>query len=73
MFDVGVASQTFCLAAHELGISSVIMGIFDAVEIAKIINLPQDREVGALIAIGYEKEHPIAPKRKSVNELIEYK
>lgn len=73
MFDVGVASQTFCLAAHELGVASVIMGIFDGDEIAQMIKLPEDREVGALIAIGYEKEHPTAPKRKTVDELLEYK
>jgi len=73
MFDVGVASQSFCLAAHELGVSSVIMGIFDGEEVAKLINLSEDREVGALIAIGYEKEHPVAPKRKTVEELLEYK
>lgn len=73
MFDVGVASQTFCLAAYEYGVASVIMGIFDDKEIAKIIDLPEDRVVGALIAIGYEKEHPTAPKRKTVEELLEYK
>lgn len=73
MFDVGIASQTFCLAAYELGVASVIMGIFDGEEIAKVIELSEDREVGAIIAIGYEKEHPTAPKRKTVDELLEYK
>jgi nitroreductase len=73
MFDIGVASQTFCLAAHELGVGSVIMGIFDGEKIAELIELPEEREVGALIAIGYEKEHPNAPKRKAVQELLEYK
>jgi len=73
MFDCGIASQTFCLAAHEFGVSSVIMGIFDDKEIAEIIELPEDREVGALIAIGYETEHPTAPKRKTVEDLLEYK
>jgi nitroreductase len=73
MFDVGIATQTFCLASHELGVSSVILGIFDHEEIAKVMELSEDREVGALIAIGYEKEHPNAPKRKSVEELLEYK
>ncbi len=73
MFDVGVASQSFCLAAHELGVATVIMGIFDGEEIAKRIELSDDREVGAIIAIGYEKEHPATPKRKTVDELLEYK
>ena len=29
MFDVGAACQTFCLAAWEQGLGTVIMGIFD--------------------------------------------
>ncbi|WP_099469026.1 nitroreductase family protein [Konateibacter massiliensis] len=73
MFDAGVASQTFCLAAHELGVGSVIMGIFDEDEIARVIDLSEDRAVAALIAIGYETEHPNAPKRKTVEDLLEYK
>ena len=31
MFDAGIAAQTFQLAAHECGIGSVVMGIFDEV------------------------------------------
>ena len=29
MFDAGIAAQTFCLAAYEKGLGTVIMGIFD--------------------------------------------
>ena len=29
MFDAGVSAQTFCLAAFEYGLGTVIMGIFD--------------------------------------------
>ena len=29
MFDAGVASEAFCLAAYEQGLGTVIMGIFD--------------------------------------------
>ena len=29
MYDAGVASEAFCLAAYEQGIGSVIVGIFD--------------------------------------------
>lgn len=73
MFDAGIASQTFVLSAYELGVSSVIMGIFDPDTIAEIIDLPDNQEVAALIAIGYEKEHPTAPARKSTADLLTYK
>ena len=34
-FDAGIAAQTFCLAAHALGLGTVIMGIYDPDKVAK--------------------------------------
>lgn len=72
MFDAGVASQTFCLAAHEAGLGTVIMGIFDRPEIEEAISLSEDRELVALIPVGYADEEPVAPKRKPVSDLVTY-
>lgn len=73
MFDAGVASQTFCLAAYEQGIGSVIMGIFDEAEAASLLELPEEREIVALIPIGYPDEEPVAPRRKPVEDLLAFK
>ena len=73
MFDAGVATQTFCLAAHNYGVGSVIMGIFDYDKVAELIEMPETQEMTALIAIGYPDEEPEAPKRKSVADLVSYK
>lgn len=70
MFDAGIASQTFCLAAHEQGLGTVIMGIFDEDKVAEMIQLPEEREMIALIALGYPNEEPVAPKRKTVDDLL---
>lgn len=70
MFDAGIASQTFCLAAYEHGIGSVILGLFDAEPISALLNIPEDRELVALIPIGYPAEEPAAPRRKSVDDLL---
>lgn len=72
MFDAGVASQTFCLAAHDAGLGTVIMGIFDRPEIEEAISLSDDRELVALIPVGYADEDPVAPKRKPVSDLVTY-
>lgn len=72
MFDAGIASQTFCLAAHELGLGTVIMGIFNQEETQNVLQLPEDRELIALIALGYPDESPEAPKRKTTVDLITY-
>ena len=70
MFDAGIASQSFCLAAYEKGIGSVIEGIFDDEKVGGLLNIPEDREVVALIPIGYPAEEPSAPRRKTVEDLL---
>ena len=73
MFDCGIAAQTFCLAAHEAGLGTVIMGIFPHKELGEFLNVPEDQELMALIAVGYPAEQPNAPKRKDVEVLLSYK
>ena len=73
MYDAGVASEAFCLAAYEQGIGSVIVGIFDGDAVSALLELPEDRELVAMIPIGYPDEAPAAPKRKPVSELVSYK
>ena len=72
MFDAGIASQTFCLAAYGHGIGSVIEGIFDDRKAGELLGVPEDREVVALIPIGYPDEEPAALKRKAVTDLLTY-
>ena len=73
MFDVGVACQSFCLAAKEQGLGTVIMGIFDEEKITELLEIPPERELAALIAVGWPDDDPQAPKRKAVTDLLEYK
>lgn len=72
MYDCGVAGQTFCLAAYEAGLSTLIMGIFDEVKATEILQIPDTQEVCALIAVGYSDEAPAAPKRKTTDDLITF-
>ena len=72
MYDAGVASEAFCLAAYEQGLGTVIMGLFDEAEASKLLNLPEDRELVALIPIGYPAESPVAPRRKPVEDYLSF-
>lgn len=71
-FDAGIACQTFCLAAHELGLATVIMGIYDEEKLPPFLGLREDQVLTALIALGYAAERPTCPKRKDVDELLRY-
>ena len=74
MFDAGLAAEAFCLAAHEAGLGSVIMGIFDPEKVAEIISVPEGQTVSALIALGTPAvEPPEAPRRKEVADLLSFR
>ena len=72
MFDCGIASQTLCLASHGYGLGTVIIGLFDNNAITEILNVPKEQELVTLIAIGYPDEMPVMPKRKVVNDILQY-
>ena len=72
-FDAGLATQTFCLAAHELGIGTVVLGVFDESKVIDLASVPEGQKVSAMISLGYPNETPEMPKRKTVEDLLIYK
>ena len=71
-FDAGIACQTFCLAAHAMGVGTCIMGVIDEDSISEIIGLPEEETVAALIVYGYEDGHPPATPRKDVEDIMRF-
>jgi nitroreductase len=51
----------------------VILGIWDEDGITELLDIPENQELAALIAIGYPVDSPAAPKRKSVEDLLTYR
>ena len=73
VFDAGIACQTFCLAAHAKGVGTCIFGVIDEQSIAKIVNLPKEETVAALIVYGYEDgPHTKPTPRKDVGEILRF-
>ena len=56
--------------AHDAGLGTVILGIYDEGKVKAVLNLPETESVSALIPIGVPAESPAAPKRKDVSELL---
>lgn len=69
-FDAGLNAQTLCLKAHDMGLGSVIMGIYDESKVKEVLNLPNAQSVSSLIALGYHEQKLNAPKRKELNEVL---
>ncbi|MGQ9646316.1 MAG: nitroreductase family protein, partial [Thermodesulfobacteriota bacterium] len=70
MFDTGIAMQNLCLAAHALGLGTVIVGLFDHRKAEEILGVPQSVEVVAMTPLGYPAAQGSAPKRNEVSEFV---
>ena len=70
MFDVALAVQNLVLEAHALGLGTVIVGALDFEKASKILNVPPDVELVALIPVGYPDESPQAPPRKKLSDMV---
>ena len=72
MFDNGIACQTLCLAAWDLGLGTCIMGIYDEDRLPALLEVPEDQYVTAVVSLGYPAQSPNAPKRKALSEKVRY-
>ena len=72
MFDTALAVQNLTLAAHELGLGTVQVGLFDARKVEELLQVPEGVRVVELIPLGYPAEQPKGPGRKELSEIVFY-
>jgi nitroreductase len=72
MYDLGLATQNLCLAAHQMGLGTVIVGLFDHDKAGSVLGLPAGYEVISMIPVGHPSKIGGAPKRKEAAEFTHY-
>lgn len=73
-FDAGLAVQTLCLALHDCGLGSVIMGLYDPQKIAEQVGLAEDQQISCILAVGYPAEGPHGKAvRKPLEEVLQFR
>ena len=70
MFDVALAMQNLMLSAHAIGLGTVHVGLFEAKEVAKVLDVPANVAVVEMTPLGYPDEEPAAPGRKELAEIV---
>jgi nitroreductase len=70
MFDTALAMENLCLAAHALGLGTVIAGAFDAQKAAAVLKVPAGFVVVAFTPLGYPDEAPNARPRKELKDIV---
>ena len=67
MYDLGLATQSLCLAAWNLGLGTVVVGLFDHNLAAAVLGVPEGYELVALLPLGYPTKQPAATKRREIS------
>jgi nitroreductase len=70
MYDVGLASQNLCLAAHALGLGTVIAGNFDHAAVGAELGLPKGFIALTMIPLGHPAGDAKAPPRRELSEQV---
>ena len=72
MYDLGLISQNICLAAHSLGLGSVIVGAFDHSLAEELLQIPAGYALVSLIPLGYPDHAPSPPPRRAVADFVHF-
>jgi nitroreductase len=74
--DCAITTQNILLMAHALGLGSVYIN-FDRPEheelvkqIQKLLEVPEDIKIMAILPMGYPNEQPAPPPRKELDEIV---
>jgi nitroreductase len=70
-----MACQNLLLAAHAMGLGACVMTapLLAGTVWNSMKDLPLGFEPTCLITVGYSAEVPVAPRRKELNHVIEYR
>ena len=70
MFDLGLATQSICLVAQDLGLGTVIVGAFDHDQANAALKSPDGCTALVLIPVGFPDQDPSPPKRREISEFF---
>jgi len=71
MTDVGIAAENIMLAAHNEGLGSVFVSVFDEKALADLLGIPPYIGIVGMIPLGYPKNEQAGTlPRKALNELV---
>jgi nitroreductase len=70
MLDVGIAMENLVLAAADLGLGTVHIGLFDAKRVTELLKIPDNCCVVEMTPLGYPEFQPNPRPRKELGEIV---
>lgn len=71
--DLGMAVQSFCLKATELGLGTCVIGWVNAGNVDKLLGLSGGEKTKLVISLGYPTDKLPPKKRKTLQEISEFR
>lgn len=71
-YDLGLHDAYLVLAASDLGLDTLIMGIRYPDAIREYLSIPEEEVIVSVIAVGYRDEEPVMRPRKPVDEVVKF-
>jgi len=72
-FDNGLRVQNLCLKALDMGLGTLIMGIYDENAIREYFEIDDTQQIVCVISVGYPDIDPPARPRLSVDEIAVFR
>ena len=70
--DAAIAMQNMVIAAWTLGVGSCWIGACDEKKVKKLLRIPDNWKVVAIVTFGFPAEHPGSRKKKSFEEMFSF-
>lgn len=71
--DLGAAAAYICLEAAAQGLGTCNIGLYDRKKICELLNIPAEKQFGAVIALGYPSNDTTRPKkRKAFDDIVRF-
>ncbi len=68
--SAGAAMENILLSLTGNGLQGANVGLFDEVEVKRILNIPDEKRVFSIIALGYPAEKPPIPRRALMEQVV---
>ena len=74
LIDIGIAGEHFVLQAEDLGLGTCWIGWFSEQAVKSILNIPQDKKIDILIALGYYDGEKVGSKhsREPIDKIASF-
>ncbi|MBR5519977.1 MAG: nitroreductase family protein [Clostridia bacterium] len=66
--DLGIATAHLCLQATDLGLSTCILGWFNEKTLKDLLNIPEERRIRLVVAVGYAASETLRKKSRKPHE-----